>query len=68
MTFDLTPNVEADEEEDFFYTLGVYDENGSLIYNANFVMPETDSAIFDIIPVTQDPDSCVTTTVRDNSV
>lgn len=63
----LIPNIEADEDEEFYYNVSVFDDHGSLMYCGQFVMPEQDSNIFDLLPVQQDPDSCEQITVRDNS-
>lgn len=67
MSAELLPNIDVDEEEPFLYTVSVFDPDGNRLYSANIVMPETAADIFDIILVTQDLDSCVATTVRDNS-
>ena len=67
MTFDLVPNALADDNESFAYTLGVYDPAGKLMYQADFVMPDTDSDIFDILPVPQDPNACIPANPTDNS-
>ena len=67
MTFELTPNEEVDEAIQFTYTIAAYGPNGILIYKHGIVMPATDSLLFDLVPVEQDLDSCVTTTLTDNS-
>ncbi len=68
MSADLVPTLQVDEEEDFLYTVGVFDEEGHCIYSHNFRMLDMDVSIFDIVPVVQDINSCTPTTVRDNSL
>jgi len=65
--FTLEPNSLVDEAEVFNYHVGLYDQNGVMVYEYDFIMPITDSNLFDIVGVTQDLDSCDTTTLEDNS-
>ncbi len=67
ITFDLEPNSLVDDAEEFFYSVALYDPDNCLIYRYDIVMPTTATNIFDLIPVPQDLDSCVTTTHEDNS-
>ena len=47
--------------------MALYDPDNLLIWRYDIIMPITDSDIFDLVPVPQDLDSCVTTTHGDNS-
>jgi len=65
--FTLEPNSLVDELVQFKYLIALYDQNGILVYKYEIEMPVTDSNIFAIVGVTQDLDSCDTTTLEDNS-
>ena len=68
VSFDLVPNSEIDEAKPFKYTVAAYRADGQRIYTVSIVMPDTDVNLFDLVPVTQDLDSCLPTTLTDNSV
>ena len=67
MSATLVPNSEVDEAEPFLYTVSVFDVDGSRMYTHNIVMPTSAADIFDIVPVEQDLDACIPTTLTDNS-
>ena len=68
ITFDLVANSLIDEAEFFHYSISLFDQNGQNVWHYDIIMPDTDSDIFDLVPVTQDLDSCVTTTLDDNTL
>jgi hypothetical protein len=65
--FTLEPNSLVDEAEEFTYSIALFNQNGLQVYQYNIIMPTTNSNLFDIVGVTQDLDSCSTTTLEDNS-
>ena len=65
--FTLEPNSLIDEAETFLYHIALFDPNGILMYQHDIIMPVTNEDLFDIVGVTQDLDSCVPTTLQDNS-
>ena len=67
LQFTLEPNSLVDEAVPFRYNIALYDQDGSRVYMYDIIMPVADSNLFDIVGVTQDLDSCTTTTLADNS-
>ena len=56
ISFDLVPSDQADDCEQFTYTVAAFDPNGRRIFIANIVMPDTDVSIWSLIPKTVDLD------------
>ena len=56
LSFDLVPSDNADDCEQFTYTVAAFDPNGRRMYIVNIIMPDTDVSIWSLIPKTVDPD------------
>lgn len=63
----LEPSTGGDEGEAIMYMVTAFDGQGSVIFRYDVLMPDTDANLFDLIPMEQDKDSCVVTTLSDNS-
>ena len=56
LSFDLVASDKADDCEPFTYTVAAFDPDGRRMWIANILMPDTDTAIWSLIPKTVDPD------------
>lgn len=69
ISFDLIPNAEVDEAEEFKYVVAAYNATGGRIYIHEIEVTDADASIFDFIPEPVDLNACAAPVpLTDNSV
>lgn len=56
LDFTVPASSEADDGEEFSYTVAAFDPSGGRIWMHNVVMPDEDAEIYDLVPRTYDLD------------